>query len=140
MFNSLGEQLKSSAKAVVRNTSLLAVVAFSLLLTVSFLCAAAFIVVMQNFGTVLACLSGAGIFGMVALVTVGSYVQLKRKKRASPPLSRLAVAMSEPMVAAAGVQIVRAVGVKRLLPLLAVGGIAFVLMTQRRPEQRQNSR
>jgi hypothetical protein len=48
--------------------------------------------------------------------------------------------MSEPMVAAAGVQIVRAVGVKRLLPLLAIGGIAFALMTQRRPEQRQNSR
>lgn len=46
--------------------------------------------------------------------------------------SAFATAMSDPMMVAAGLQIVRAVGVKRLLPLLAVGGIAFGLMAQRK--------
>lgn len=132
--------MKGSAGAVVRNASLLALAALSLLVTVSFLCAAVFIVVLQHFGAVLACLCLAGIFCLIALLTVACYVQLKRRKRAAPPLSGLAVAMADPTIAAVGVRIVRTVGVKRLLPLLAIGGIVLGLMMQRRSEERQNSR
>jgi hypothetical protein len=140
MVHSFGERLKSNVGGVVRNTSLLALVAFSLLVMVSFLCAAVFIVVLQNFGAVLACLCLAGIFCLIALLTGVWYVQLKRKRRPAPPLSGLAIAMSDPTIAAAGVQIVRTLGAKRLLPLLAIGGIALGLMMQRKPEEHQNSR
>jgi len=40
--------------------------------------------------------------------------------------------MSDPMMVATGLQIVRAIGVKQLLPLLAIGAIAFGLMAQRK--------
>ena len=39
--------------------------------------------------------------------------------------------LADPMVVAAGLQIVRAIGIKRLIPLLAVGGLALGLMANR---------
>jgi hypothetical protein len=139
MFHSLGDQLKSRVGGTFRTASLLALVAFSCLVMVSFLCAAVFIVVLQNFGAVLACLAVAGIFLVIALSAAACNVQLKRRKRPTPALSGLATAMSDPTIAAAGVQIVRTVGVKRLLPLLAIGGIAFGLLAQRKAEDRQTN-
>jgi len=40
--------------------------------------------------------------------------------------------MSDPVMVATGLQIVSAVGIKRMLPLLAIGTVAFGLMTQRK--------
>jgi len=140
MLHSFSEHLKSSVGGLVRTTSVLALVAFSLLVMVSFLCAAVFIVVLQDFGAVLACLCLAGIFCLIALLTGVWYVQLKRKRRSAPRLSGLAIAMSDPTVAAASIQIIRTLGVKRLLPLLAIGGIALGLMMQRKPEEQRDSR
>jgi hypothetical protein len=140
MLLSFSEHLKSSVGGAVRTTSLLALVAFSILVMVSFLCAAVFIVVLQSFGAVLACLCLAGVFCLIALLTGIWYVQLKRKRRPAPRLSGLAVAMSDPTVAAASIQIIRTLGLKRLLPLLAIGGIALGLMMQQKPEEQRNSR
>ena len=39
--------------------------------------------------------------------------------------------LADPMVMAAGLQIVRAIGVKRLIPILAVGGLALGLFAGR---------
>ena len=39
--------------------------------------------------------------------------------------------LSDPVMVATGIQIIRAVGVKRLLPILAVGGLALGLMAGR---------
>jgi purine nucleoside phosphorylase len=39
--------------------------------------------------------------------------------------------LADPMVVAAGLQIVRAIGVKRLIPILAVGGLALGLLASR---------
>lgn len=41
-------------------------------------------------------------------------------------------ALSDPMVLAAGLQIVRTIGIKRIIPLVAIGGIALGLMANRR--------
>jgi hypothetical protein len=38
---------------------------------------------------------------------------------------------ADPMLMAAGLQLIRAVGVKRLLPILAVGGIALGFLASR---------
>jgi hypothetical protein len=39
--------------------------------------------------------------------------------------------LADPMVVAAGLQLVRAIGIKKLIPLLAVGGLALGLMANR---------
>ena len=39
--------------------------------------------------------------------------------------------LTDPMVVAAGLQIVRAIGIKRLLPILAIGGVALGIMASR---------
>jgi thiamine monophosphate synthase len=41
-------------------------------------------------------------------------------------------ALSDPMVLAAGLQIVRTIGLKRIVPIIAIGGIALGLMASRR--------
>ena len=39
--------------------------------------------------------------------------------------------VADPMLVAAGIQVVRAIGVKKLIPILAVGGIALGFMMSR---------
>jgi hypothetical protein len=129
------DDLKDSTGVALRMTSLIAAVAISLFVTTSFLCAAAFVFVLQRYGLVFACLTGAGVFFVVTLIAAGCYLYKKRQAAKRPveaAKSAFATALSDPMMVAAGLQIVRAVGVKRLLPLLAIGGIAFGLMAQRK--------
>ena len=39
--------------------------------------------------------------------------------------------LADPMVVAAGLQLIRTIGIKKLIPLLAVGGLALGLMVNR---------
>ena len=39
--------------------------------------------------------------------------------------------LADPMLLATGLQIVRAIGIKRLLPILAIGGVALEIMASR---------
>ncbi len=142
MLQNFIDDLKDSTGVALRMTSLVIAVAISLFITISFLCAAAFAFVLQRYGIVPACLAGAAVFFVVTLIAAGCYLYRKRQARRALEAARekvkanaksaFATAMSDPMMVAAGLQIVRAVGVKRLLPLLAVGGIAFGLMAQRK--------
>jgi hypothetical protein len=80
------------------------------------------------------------VFFIAALLTIIGYAVLKRRKPKRPPeaaKSTLQAALSDPMVLAAGLQIVRTLGTKRLLSLAAVGGVALGLMAAtRRPSDR----
>jgi hypothetical protein len=40
-------------------------------------------------------------------------------------------ALADPMLVAAGIQVIRAIGVKKLIPILALGGLALGLMASR---------
>lgn len=137
MIQNLIEDLKDSTGHALRLTSLIIAAGVCLFITVAFLCAAAFVVVLQHYGLVAACLAGAAVFFVPTVIALGCY--LYRKRQARKPVqaakSAFASAMSDPMVLAAGLQILRTVGVKRLLPLLAIGGVAFGLMTQRKSAQ-----
>lgn len=142
MLQNFIDDLKDSTGVALRMTSLIAAIAITLFIALSFLCAAAFAFVLQNYGIVPACLSGAAFFFVVTLIATGCYLYRRRQARRAAEAARaaakantksaFATVMSDPMMMAAGLQIVRAVGVKRLLPLLAVGGIAFGLMAQRK--------
>ena len=123
-----------SAGTALRLTSLAAAVAFALFITLSFLCAAAFVFVLQQYGLIEACLTGAGIFLVVAVVAAGGYALRKNKvkaRAAEAAKSAIHTALADPMLVAAGIQVIRAIGVKKLIPILAVGGLALGLLASR---------
>ncbi len=128
------DDLKQSTGVAIRMTSLAAAIAFALFVTISFLCAAAFIYVLQTYGLIEACLTGAVIFFAVALIGIIIYaVQKAHARRHAEETARspLQTALADPMVLTAGIQAARAIGVKRLVPLLAIGGLALGLLANR---------
>jgi len=134
MLQRLIEDLKDSTGHTVRMTSLAVAAAVSLFITTSFLCAAAFVFVLQHCGLVPACLTGAAIFFIVTLIVAISYMVRKRQTQARVAAAARTAAQSafaDPMLMAAGLQVVRAIGMKRLLPILAIGGIALGLLASR---------
>lgn len=137
MFQRLFEDLRMAAALAARQTFFVGAAAVSLFVTTSFLCAAAFIAVMQRYGLVWACLTGAAIFFVVTLLTAGSYFALKKglekkiEKDAKPASATAASFMPDPMMLAAGLQVARAVGFKRLVPVLAIAGLAVGILASR---------
>ncbi|WP_338832576.1 hypothetical protein [Bradyrhizobium sp. 27S5] len=137
MLQRLINDVKESTGSALRLTSLAAAAAIALSITIAFLCAAAFVYVLQRYGPVEACLAGAAVFLVVTLVTVAVYIVRKREARqraekaAKAAKSAAATMFADPALIATGLQIVRAIGVKRLIPILAVGGLALGLMASR---------
>jgi hypothetical protein len=134
MFQRIIDDFKESTGTALRLTSLAAAAAVALFITTAFLCAAAFILVLEKYGPVEACFTGAAIFFVVTLIAAGSYMLRKRqvKLRAQAAAKSVAQTMlADPMVVAVGLQIVRTIGIKKLIPLLAVGGLALGLMANR---------
>lgn len=58
-------------------------------------------------------------------------MQRRAEKAAKAAKSAAATMFADPALIATGLQIVRAVGVKRLIPILVVGGLALGLMASR---------
>ena len=134
MFARMIDDFKDSAGRALRLTSLAAAAALALGITISFLCAAAFVYVLQRYGLIEACLADAGVFLVVTLIAAGCYMVRKRQvnaRAAETAKSPLQTALTDPMLVATGIQIVRAIGVKRLIPLLAVGGLALGFLATR---------
>jgi hypothetical protein len=140
MFSRMIDDFKASTGTAVRLTSLAAAMALALLVTISFLCAAAFVYVLQNYGLIPACLAGAAVFFVVALIAAGCYLVLKNRPRpraAEPAKSTLQTALADPMLVAAGIQVIRSIGVKKLIPILAVGGLALGFLASRNTQSDQ---
>jgi hypothetical protein len=138
MFQKLLEDVRDTTGGALRLTSLAAAVAVSLLITVSFLCAAAFVYVQQTYGTLPACLAGAGVFLAAAVIAAIVYAALKRKmqreaaaRAAARAKATMDAAITNPMLLAAGLQAARSLGVKRLIPLVAIGAIGLGLLASR---------
>ena len=138
MFQRLIGDLKDSTGNALRLTSLAAAAAMALLVTTAFLCAAAFVFVLQKYGPVEACLTGAAIFFVMTLIAAGSYMMRKRQieARAAEQAAKAAkstaqTVLADPMLVAAGIQVVRAIGIKKLIPILAVGGLALGFLASR---------
>ena len=134
MFQRLIDDFKDSTGTALRLTSLAAAVAGALLVTTSFLCAAAFVFVLEKYGPVQACLTGAAIFFVVTMIAAICYAVRKRQVsvRAEQAVKSTAQTMlADPMLVAAGIQVIRAIGIKKLIPILAVGGVALGFMMSR---------
>ena len=134
MFQRLIDDFKDSTGTALRLTSLAAAAAAALFITTSFLCAAAFILVLEKYGPVQACFTGAAIFFVVTLIAAISYTVRKKRIEVRAEQAVRSTAQSfvaDPMLVAAGIQVVRAIGVKKLIPILAVGGLALGYMMSR---------
>ena len=141
MFGRMIDDFKESTGTALRLTSMAAAAAFALLITTSFLCAALFVYVLQKYGPIEACLAGAGVFFVVTLIAAVCYSVRKRQIRARAEQAAREAARSaksaasnmlaDPMLLAAGLQVVRAIGVKKLVPILAIGAVALGFMMSR---------
>jgi hypothetical protein len=141
MFQRLIDDFKDSTGTALRLTSLAAAVALALFVTTSFLCAAAFVFMLQRYGLIEACLTGAGVFFVVTVIAAGCYMVRKNQVEARAAYaaehakSAVQTALADPMLVAAGIQVIRAIGVKRLIPILAVGGLALGFLASRSSAQ-----
>ena len=136
MLDKFVDDFKESAGTVMRLTSLAAAVAVCLFITTGFLCGAAFIAVLDKYGPVYACLAGAAVFFVCAVMAAICYALRKRaiqKRPVEAAKSTLQTALGDPIVMATALQAVRIVGVKRMIRLLAIGGFALGLMAKRPP-------
>jgi hypothetical protein len=141
MFQRLIDDFKDSTGTALRLTSLAAAAAMALLVTTAFLCAAAFVFVLEKYGPVQACLTGAAIFFVVTLIAAGCYmvrkkqikkqIEARAEQAAKAAKSTAQTVLSDPMLVAAGIQVIRAIGVKKLIPILAVGGLALGFLASR---------
>jgi hypothetical protein len=134
MFQRMIDDFKESTGITLRLTSLALATAVALFITTCFLCAAAFIFVLERYGPVYACLSGAVIFFVVTAIAAGSYMVRKRQIQIRVEKAAKAAANSplfDPALVAVGIQVARAVGFKRLVPILAIGGVALGLLAAR---------
>jgi hypothetical protein len=134
MFARMIDDLKEAAGMAVKMTSLAAAIAIAIFIMISFLCAAAFVYVLKTHGLVEACLTGAAIFLLVALITIAVYAIRKRQARryaAENTKSALHAVLTDPMLVAAGIQVIRAIGVRKLVPILALSGLALGLLANR---------
>ncbi|MGZ6175722.1 MAG: hypothetical protein ACXWNB_07800 [Candidatus Binataceae bacterium] len=137
MFQRMIDDFKDSTGTTLRLTSLAAAAALALFVTTSFLCAAAFVFVLRKYGLIEACLAGAGVFFVVTLIAAASYMVRKNQAEARAAhaaehaKSAVQTALADPMLVAAGIQVIRAVGIKRLIPILAVAGLALGFLASR---------
>jgi hypothetical protein len=134
MFGRMIDDFKESTGLALRLTSLAMATAATLFIAVCFLCAAAFVSVLQNYGLIEACLAGAGLFTIVALITAICYIVRKnsvKERTKQTAKSAMHTAFADPMVVAAGLQVIRTIGIKRLVPILAVGGLALGFLASR---------
>ena len=142
MFERISDRWKKDASGALWLVMIAAASLVAATVTVSFLCAAAFVVAFERYGLVDACLAGAGVFLVATMALLGTYaIYVARRRRDAqvraalepPPMSALA----DPRVILAGLQIVQAIGFKRLLPILAIGGAAFALASRPASEGRR---
>lgn len=134
MFQRMIAYFKDSTSTALQLTSLAAAAAVALFITTSFLCAAAFVFVLERYGPIEACLAGAAVFFVVTLIAAVCYMARKNQVKArAKETAKNAVhsALADPMLVAAGLQVIRAIGIKRLIPILAIGGLALGLLASR---------
>lgn len=138
MLKGLIDDLKASTGQSVRMSSLVVMAGLAGFVALCFLCAAAFIAILQRYGVIEACLAIAGIFVIIAAIFAQIYATQKKRARARAAAAARAAAKAaasapliDPMMVATGIQIARTLGLKKIVPLLALVGVAVGYMANR---------
>jgi hypothetical protein len=139
MFQHMIGDFRETAGRALWTVILVAAAGFALLVAIFFLCAAAFIYLRGEYGVIEACLAGAGVFFIVAVLSAIAYKVRKNRARARAPertKTALQKVLADPELITTGIQLVRAIGIKRLIPLVAVAGLAMGALANRHPEDK----
>lgn len=142
MFQRWIDDFRTESAAVVRLSALAAATGITLAIATAFLCAALFVLVDRHYGTIYACLAGAALFFVLTLVSAVCYWAIKRSRRIKAiedaklaAKSTAKTLLNDPATLAIGLQVMRMIGFKRLLPLVAVGGLALGIITAAKSER-----
>ncbi len=126
MFDGAADRWKKEARRALLLSAIAGACAATAAIALAFICAAAFIAALNRYGLVDACLVGAAIFLAAVLLAVYTFAASRKRKRISQPTPEPQLgALADPRWVLLGLQIVKAVGIRRLVPLLALGGAAF---------------
>lgn len=129
------DDFKAGASARMQLTELRLWAIGALIVALLFLCAAGFIAIEETYGPVEACLAGAALFVVIALGVIAVRSEFKRREEARRAEAAKRAAqqslLTDPALLATGLQLVRVIGVKRLLPVVVLGGVALGLMAAR---------
>ena len=135
MLHHMIDDLKTTSAVALRLSGLAVACAVALFIAIGFFCAAIFIVILDKYGLPQACLAGAVVFLIVTWIAALAYVLYRRQVRREAEAEKsslLSTAFSDPAMIAAALQVARTIGFKRLVPLLAIAGVAFGLSANRR--------
>ncbi len=141
MFQRYIDNFKNSTSMALRLSSVAIVAAIALTITLAFLCAAGFVYMLQHYGPIQACLAEAAIFLIIALIAIAVYSAQRRRNEELRAAAAKAAPnpLADPMLVATGIQLARAIGVKKLIPILALGGLALGLMARRDSSAKETS-
>ena len=142
MFERISDRWKKDASGALRLGAIAAASIVTATVALSFLCAAVFVVALDRYGLVDACLAGAGVFLLATMALLGAYaIYVARRRRDAQARAALEPsalsALADPQVILVAAQIVQAIGFKRLLPIAAIAGAAFALASRPASEGRR---
>jgi hypothetical protein len=131
-------RLKHKIDLAVKTTVCGLVVLVTAVVALGFLCAALFLWLAQNYGTITAALVLAGIFAFVALMALLTAVLLRRHEPPPPPPpSGAAGLFNDPVMLAAALDIVRTFGRGRTTAAVLVSAFLGGLLLSRSSRNRE---
>ena len=141
MFQRMIGEISTTVRHVMQQALLAFLMLLALLVMSAFLCAALFVHLYQSYSLIEACLANAGIFFGVAIVMGLLYLTHRRptKPPAPAPRSPAQSALADPMLLATGLQLGRAIGFQRLIPVLLLGGLALGFLAGRPSSENQET-
>ena len=132
MFERIVGDVQRTASTQLRLVAIAAAAALAATATLGLLSAAAFVLVMYRYDVFYACLTIAGFWLIVTLALFSIYVA-NRRRAAQAAIAAQATRpslLADPFVIATGVQIVQAIGIKRVAALAAVAGAGMALASK----------
>jgi len=130
-------RLKHKIDLTVKTTACGLVVLVAVMAALGFGCAALFLWLAQNYGTITASLVLAGIFAFVALMALLTAVLLRRHAPPPPPPSGVAGLFNDPMMLAAAVDVVRTLGRGKTTAAVLVSAFLGGLLLSRSSRKRE---
>lgn len=141
MFDRLFDRWRNETQLRLRLIMIASASVISAALAFCFLFAAAFVIAADRYGAVDACLASAAAFLVVAaiLAIIRAGLNARRRRRAAEKAAETASIspFADPRAILVTLQIIQAVGLKRLLPLIALGGAAFAVAAAQDPARRR---
>jgi hypothetical protein len=100
-----------------------------------FLSVAGLLWMQQHYDTVTACLVLGVAYVLLALVALTVAMSVRRRRPAPPPAPAHSQWWSDPVAIMTALQLVKAIGITRLLPLAILGAVAAGLAFERTPKR-----